>query len=68
MSSFIENSKHGDLTKAVEDHFFKSANPQHLTKMPAGGDPSAPYKNVDCPFNVDTGVNYTPRGDAGHKV
>ena len=67
-SPFIEGSKHRDLTKAVEDHFFKDANPQHLTKYPAGGDPSAPYKNEPCPFNTDSGVNYVPRDRAGHKV
>lgn len=67
-SPFIEGSKHADLTKAVEDHFFKEANPQHLTKYPAGGDPSQPYQDKPQPFNPDSGVNYVPRERAGHKV
>ena len=62
MSEFIERSKHPELTKAVQDHILGG---------PAKGSNAVsalPRKHKDEPFNIDTGVNYVPRGDAGHKT
>jgi hypothetical protein len=66
-SPYIEGSKHADFTRAVEGHFFGGEDPRRLVDAAPGGDPSR-NNNVDQPFNTEGGVNYAPRGDAGHKV
>lgn len=55
MSDFIEKSKHAELTKTVSDHFFGSKASE------------LPPPKVEYPFNPETGVNYTPPENAGHK-
>jgi hypothetical protein len=67
-SPFIEGSKHGELTKQVEDHFFSGSDPKRVNKTPNSGTSAMPARDKDFPFNVETGVNYTPPERAGHKV
>lgn len=71
MSDFIERSKHGQMTAAVQDHF----NTASARTMPGvadgkafnrGGD--AQYNSVEMPFEAGGGVNYTPPSQAGHTV
>lgn len=64
-SPFIEGSKHADFTAAVEDHFFGSKDPKRLLKAAPGGDPRGNVADTSG-FPTETGVNYTPRDQAGH--
>lgn len=72
MSSFIENSKHAAMTSAVEDHILGSGSKRSMPGAASGkgfnqgGD--SQYNSVPLPMGSDTGVNYTPPGQAGHTV
>ena len=72
-SPYIEGSKHHELTKMVEDHFMTSRGPDTGQMNPrdvkgTNSQNALPPLANDYPFNVDAGVNYAPRKDAGHKV
>ena len=71
MSSFIENSKHPQMTAAIESHFGtakKRSMPGEASgkDFALGGDPK--FKTTDMPFPEETGVNHRPHGNAGHTV
>jgi hypothetical protein len=66
-SPYIEASKHPELTRMVEGHFFNGADPHRLVNAPPGGDPSM-GSGMDMPMMPDTGVNQMPHSHAGHKV
>ena len=69
MSKFIESSKHQQMTSAVTDHFFGNGNSEIPGKaggksFARGGSPD--WNSAPMPFNAGTGVNYTPKSQAGH--
>lgn len=63
MSEFIEGSKHGAMTAAVEAHF-NTAKPRTAPgeasgkAMPPGGD--AQYNGQAMPFEDGSGFNFNP--------
>jgi hypothetical protein len=72
-SPFIENSKHRELTKMVEDHFISATGPNTAQMNPSdvkgkNGSNALPTLANDYPFNAETGVNQMPNKNAGHKV
>ena len=72
-SPYIEASKHPELTRMVEAHFSSGVGPNTGQMNPSdvkgtNGQNALPPRASDFPFNSDAGVNYAPRGDAGHKV
>ena len=68
-SPFIENSKHGAMTAAIEDHF-GTAKARSMPGeadgkgLPRGGDTQ--YNGQAMPFEDGSGFNYNPT--PGHTV
>lgn len=65
-SPYIEKSKHGDFTSAVEGHILRGEDPKRLLKAAPGG--TKAWNSSEAPFPDERGVNYTPRSQAGHTV
>ena len=73
-SPYIENSKHPELTRMVEDHFSSSVGPNTGQMNPndvkgKNSSNALPTLADDYPFNAEKGVNQLPNSShAGHKV
>ena len=71
MSEFIEKSKHGAMTSAVESHFATAkkrtmpgeADGKDFAK---GGDTQ--YNGTAMPFPDESGTNARPKGHVGNTV